>query len=230
MKVLAFNASPRKEKSVSEIIMNLFLEGAKEGGAETESHFIVDLDIKGCIGCFKCWVETPGKCIYRDDMDWIIPKFMDADVIYLGTPIYNYNITHYLQRMTERMLPTSLPNMVEGDGLTRHPDRYERKAQQLVVAAVAGFPDTENFNQVRALFPGAVHIFLPTAQILQDSEGSKYVSFFTDAVKEAGRQMVAHGEIDEALKERLVVKFSPEVKKMLREQANKFFESRMKET
>ena len=49
-------------------------------------------------------------------------------------------------------------------------------------------------------------------------------------MKEAGAQMVAHGEIDEALKEKLVVKFSPEIKKMLREQANKFFESSMNET
>jgi hypothetical protein len=230
MKVLAFNASPRKDKSVSEIIMNLFLEGAVEGGAETESHFIVDLDIKGCVGCFKCWVESPGKCIFRDDMDWIIPRFMDAEVIYLGTPIYNYNITHYLQRMTERMLPLSLPYMVESDGSTRHPDREERKEQQLVLAAVAGFPDTDNFNQVRALFPGAIYIFLPTAQILQDPEGSKYVSYFTDAVREVGRQMVALGEVDEAVKEKLVVKFSPEMKKMLREQANMFFKSRINET
>jgi multimeric flavodoxin WrbA len=230
MKILAFNASPRKEKSVSAIIMNLFLEGATERGAETESHNIVDLDIKGCIGCFKCWVETPGKCIYRDDMDWIIPKFLDADVIYLGTPIYNYNITHYLQKMTERMLPTSLPYMEEREGSTRHPERYERKIQKIVLAAVAGFPDTENFDQVRALFPGAVYIFLPTAQILQDPEGSKYVSYFKDAVKEAGRQIVAQGEIDEAVKEKLVVNFSPEIKKMLREQANMFFESRIHKT
>jgi len=230
MKVLAFNASPRKEKGVSEIIMNLFLEGAAEGGAETERYYIVDLDIKGCIGCFKCWVETPGRCIYRDDMDWIIPKFMDADVIYLGTPIYNYNITHYLQRMMERMLPTALPYMEEREGSTRHPERHERKAQKIVLAAVAGFPDTENFNQARALFPNAIYIFLPAAQILQDPEGSKYLSDFKDAVKEVGRQIVTRGEIDEALKDKLVVSFSPEFKKKIRERANKFFEALMQKT
>jgi hypothetical protein len=48
-------------------------------------------------------------------------------------------------------------------------------------------------------------------------------------VKEAGRQMAAQGEIDEAVKEKLVVKFSHEMKKMLREQANIFFESRINE-
>jgi len=40
----------------------------------------------------------PGRCVHRDDMDWIIPRWREADVIYLGTPIYNYNIVHYLQK------------------------------------------------------------------------------------------------------------------------------------
>jgi len=225
MKVLAFNSSPRKEKSTSDIVMNLFLEGAREAGAETEKHYVADLDIKGCLGCFTCWTETPGRCVHRDDMDWIIPRWREADVIYLGTPIYNYIIVHYLQRMTERMLPTALPIMEEKDGTTRHPERHERKPQKTVLAAVAGFPDLENFDVARALFPNALNILLPSAQILEDPEGSKQVSFFTEAVKEAGRQIVTKGTVDEDVKENLVVDYPPEVKNMMREEANKYFEA-----
>jgi hypothetical protein len=216
MKVLVFNSSPRKEKSISDIVMNLFLEGAEEAGAETEKHYVTDLDIKGCLGCFTCWTETPGRCVHRDDMDWIIPRWREADVIYL---------VHYLQRMTERMLPTALPYMEEREGSTRHPERHERKPQKMVLAAVAGFPDLENFEVTRALFPDALHILLPAAQILEDPEGSKQVSFFTEAVKEAGRQIVTKGTVDEDVKEKLVVDYPPEVKNMIREGANKFFEA-----
>ena len=226
MKILAFNASPRKEQSISDIIMNLFLDGAEEAGAETEKYYVVDLDINGCVGCFSCWTKTPGKCIHRDDMDWIIPKYGEADIIYFGTPIYNYNIIHYLQRMTERMLPTALPFMVERDGATRHPERYERKEQKTVLAAVAGFPDTENFNQAKALFPNSMHIFLPSAQIIQDPEGGKFITDFKNAVKEAGRQIV-NGDVSEDVKSKLIVDYPPEVKKIIREQANKSFESRI---
>jgi hypothetical protein len=228
MKVLAFNSSPRKDKGISEIVMSLFLEGAEEAGAETERHYVYDLDIKGCLGCFTCWTETPGRCVHRDDMDWIIPRLREADVIYLGTPIYNYNITHYLQRMTERMLPTTLHYMEEREGLTRHPERHERRPQKTVLAAVAGFPDLENFDVAKALFPDALHILLPSAQILEDPEGSKQVSFFTEAVKEAGRQIVAKGRVDEKVRENLVVDYPPEVKNMMREEANKYFEALLK--
>ena len=225
MKVLAFNSSPRKEKGVSEIVMSLFQEGAEEAGAETERHYVCDLDIEGCLGCFRCWTETPGRCVHRDDMDWIIPRWRDADVIYLGTPIYNYNIAHYLQRLTERMLPTALPYMEEREGSTRHPARHERRPQKTVLAAVAGFPDLENFDVARLLFPDSLHILLPSAQILEDPEGSRLVANFTEAVKEAGRQIVAKDAVHEEVKKKLVVDYPPKIKDMLREEANRFFEA-----
>jgi hypothetical protein len=224
MKVLAFNSSPRKEKGISEILIRLFLEGAEEAGAETESHYVCDLDVKGCLGCFACWTETPGRCVHRDDMDWIITEWIEADVIYLGTPIYNYNITHYLQRLTERMLPTTFHYMEEREGVTRHPERHERRPQKTVLAAVAGFPGLENFDVAKILFPDSLHILLPSAQILVDPVGSKQVSFFTEAVKEAGRQIVAKGAVDDEVKKRLVVDYPPKVKDVLREEANRFFE------
>jgi len=224
MKVLAFNSSPRKEKGVSEIVMSLFLDGAEEAGAETERHYVYDLDVKGCLGCFTCWTETPGRCVHRDDMDWIIPRWREADVIYLGTPIYNYNISHYLQRLTERMLPTALPYMEEKEGSTRHPARHERRPQKTVLAAVAGFPDLENFDVAKLLFPDSLHILLPSAQVLEDQEGRRLVTNFTEAVKEAGRQIVANGAVDEEVKKMLVVDYPPKIKDMLREEANRFFE------
>ena len=228
MKVLAFNSSPRKKKGISEILMSIFLEGAEEAGAETESHYVCDLNINGCLGCFTCWTETPGRCVHKDDMDWIIPEWIEADVIYLGTPIYNYNITHYLQRLTERMLPTTLHYMEEVEGSTRHPERQKRRPQKTVLAAVAGFPDLENFDVVRMLFPDSLHILLPSAQILEDPVGSKQVSYFTEAVKEAGRQIVSKGAVDDEVKKRLVVDYPPEVKDVLREEANRFFEAMLR--
>ena len=227
MKVLAFNASPRKQQSTTDIILDYFLKGAEQAGATTRKHYITELDIKGCIGCFTCWTKTPGKCIHRDDMDKIIPDYIDADIIILGTPIYNGNITHYLQKMTERLLPILLPWMEEKEGTTRHPQRHQRKRQKNVLAAVAGFPDHQAFNNVKNLFPNSLHILLPSSQILLDPEGRKLMKGFTDAVTESAKQLIQKGTVDRAIKEKLIVKFSPEVKAMIREQANKFFEAAM---
>ena len=94
----------------------------------------------------------------------------------------------------------------------------------MVLAAVAGFPDIENFV-ARALFPDALHILLPAAQIQEKPEGIKQASSFREAVKEAGRQIVTKGSVDEAVRKKLVVDYPPEVKNTMREEANKHFEA-----
>ncbi|MBN2336107.1 flavodoxin family protein [Candidatus Bathyarchaeota archaeon] len=219
MKVLAFNASPRKTKGVSDILMNTFIEGAKEAGAEVERHYVVDLLINGCVRCFSCWWKTPGRCIHRDDMDWIIPRILDSDVLYLGTPIYHYNIIHYLQRMRERTLPMAMPEMYIEDGETHHPGRH-RKHLHTVLAADCGFPDQSNFNQAKLLFPDATHILLPSSGILFDPEGKTYISDFMDAVKEAGYELAKGNTLSDEHRKRLVVEYLDEVKKMIVERHN----------
>lgn len=222
MKLLAFNASPRKTGGATEVIMNRFIEGAKEAGADVERHYVTDLMINGCKGCFSCWWKTPGQCVHRDDMDWIIPKMADADIIYLGTPIYHYNIVHYLQRMRERTLPMNLPDMSIEDGETHHPGRY-KKPPHTVLAAVCGFPDLVNFRQAEGLFPSATHIFLPAAQMLFQDEGRRYLADFLDAVWDAGYQLSMGNELVDEHRRRLIVEYPDEVKRLIVEGYNEHF-------
>lgn len=228
MKVLAFNASPRKAKGTTDVILDHFLDAAEKAGATTKKYYVTELDINGCLGCFSCWTKTPGKCIHRDDMDWIIPEYGEADIIVFATPIYNNNIIHYLQRLTERFLPTALPWQVEHGEITRHPARTERRPQKNVLIASAGFPDHQAFNIAKALYPQSLHITLPAAQIIQ-GPGAKYVEDFVEAVHEAARLLVAGESVDSVLVERLNVVYSPDMKKMIREQANSHFESTLEE-
>lgn len=223
MKILAFNASPRKEKGTTEIVLNLFLKAASEAGADTEKIHLLDKDIKGCLGCFSCWWKTPGKCAHRDDMDEILPKIRGADAVVLGTPIYHYNIVHYLQRMRERTLPLALPDMVIRDGQTVHPSRYSReKPRQTVIIAVCGFPDLENFNQVKGLFPDATWVFLPASWMLQQEETKQYLFEFMEAVKKAGIELVEKGRITPEIQGKLVVDYPIEFKEKIIAWVNTF--------
>jgi multimeric flavodoxin WrbA len=225
MKLLVFNGSPRKSKGTTDILLEAFIEGAKESGAEVEKHHVVDLNIGGCRGCFNCWWVTPGKCVQRDDMDMLLPAIAEANILLLGTPIYGRNMTHYLQRLLERTFSFSLPDMMIQDGETRHPGRI-RKFPQMVLAATAGFPDTSNFDIVRALNPNAVHILLPAAQLLLYEEGKKQLSGFLQAVKDAGQKLAAGEELTQESKDNLIVEFSDEMKKQIVEMHNRYSESR----
>ena len=225
MKLLVFNGSPRKSSGTTDVLLETFIEGARSSGADVEKHHIVDLDINGCRGCFNCWWVTPGKCIQRDDMDKILPSIVEADVMVLGTPIYGRNVTNYLQKLLERTFVFSLPEMVNRDGETQHPGRVTR-FPSLVLVATCGFPDTSNFDIVRSLYPMALPILLPAAQLLLYEEGKKQLSGFLQAVRLAGEKIAAGEEINEKLKNELIVEFSDEMKKQIVEMHNRYSESR----
>ncbi|UCH56811.1 MAG: flavodoxin family protein [Candidatus Bathyarchaeota archaeon] len=219
LKLLAFNASPRKADGTTDVLVDRFIEGAGEAGAEIEKHYVVDLDINGCLGCFGCWWKTPGRCVQRDDMDWILPGINESDILVLGTPIYSRNTTHYLQRLVERTFLNTLPEMYIEDGTTRHPRRTKRMPR-IVLAATCGFPDLVNFDIVRGLYPVALHILLPASQILLDDEGREYLSDFLDAVRLAGGTMARGEEISGSLRERLIFDYPEKNKKLIVERHN----------
>ena len=228
MKILVFNGSPRKSHGTTDVLLETFIEGARSSGADVEKHHIVDLNIGGCRGCFNCWWVTPGKCIQRDVMDQLIPAIAEADVMLLGTPIYGRNVTHYTQKLLERTFVFSLPEMVSKEGETQHPGRI-RKFPFIVLAATCGFPDSSNFDIVRALYPTALPIFLPAAQLLLYEEGKKQLSGFLQAVKLAGQKLAAGEELTEDLKEKLVVEFSDEMKQQIMEMHNRDSASRLEQ-
>ena len=225
MKVLAFNASPRKDRGNTDILIEQFIEGLEKGGAEVNKHHIVDLDINGCRSCYTCWWKTPGICVHRDDMDWILKELVEADIILFGTPVYGNNITHHMQRLAERTFSLSLPEMIVKDGTTTHPGR-PRKIPQMVIIATCGFPETTPFNIIRALFPPALHILLPAAQILHFDYGRKHLSDFLQAVSTAGEQLARNEPVSEELKEQLAIEYTDEMKKEIMEKHNLYSASK----
>ena len=229
MKILAFNASPRKSRGTTDVLMEAFIEGANKTDAEVEKHHIIDLNINGCLSCFTCWWKTPGVCVHRDDMDWILPKLSDADILLLGTPIYGRNTTHYMQRLLERTFSFNLPEMQVTDGETSHPGRI-RKIPQLVLAATCGFPELNNFALVRALYPTAIPILLPASQMLYSVEGREYHSDFLDAIRQTGQKIATGEEIPEALRNRLIVEYPDEMKGEIISSHNLYSASRMEKS
>lgn len=58
MKIIAFNCSPRMNKSNTDRLLDPLLEGAAEAGAQLERIDVRKLDLKPCLGCYSCWLKT----------------------------------------------------------------------------------------------------------------------------------------------------------------------------
>lgn len=205
MNVIAFNASPRMEKGNTALILEPFLEGMREAGANVERLYVSLLKIAPCRGCFSCWLRTPGKCVQKDDMEWILPKVRAADVIVYASPIYCYGITGPLKTLMDRMVALASPFIEAADGRTRHLPAPDEKRHRFVFVSTCGLWGMENFDvalaHMKAVtrdppaeFAGA--LLRPHGEALRAMlQMGAPVHDVIEAAREAGRQMARSGKI-----------------------------------
>lgn len=122
MLVLGIAGSPR-HRGNSELLLDAALEGARSKGSKTKKIILADLKIEPCRACDDC---LSGKCIIRDDMDYIIPCLEQAGAIIIASPIYFYGLTSQVKAMIDRcqifwnranrMKQAAMPTTVQGRG------------------------------------------------------------------------------------------------------------------
>ena len=101
-KVLIISASPRKGGN-SDILCDRFMQGAKESGNTVEKVSLRDLKIGYCMACYGC--RNTKKCVQKDDMEELLSKMIEADVLVLATPVYFYSMDGQMKTMIDRTLP-----------------------------------------------------------------------------------------------------------------------------
>lgn len=101
-KILVISGSPRKGGN-SDLLCDEFIKGATEAGNITEKIFISHKNIKYCTGCGIC--NKTHKCIINDDMQEILSKLVEADVIVLATPVYFYSMDGQMKTFIDRTVP-----------------------------------------------------------------------------------------------------------------------------
>ena len=93
MKILLINGSPKGKRSNSLKLAYSFIEGINTGVNSNENIsvdelHIASMNINACKGCFACWQKTPGICCIKDDMQTVIEKLMESDLILWSFPLY----------------------------------------------------------------------------------------------------------------------------------------------
>ena len=99
MKIIGLAASPRRAGN-SETLLDEFLRGAQEAGADTEKFALAELNIRPCDGCDIC--SSRGYCPHSDDAMKLLPRLAEADVVALATPVYFYAVPAQAKALIDR--------------------------------------------------------------------------------------------------------------------------------
>lgn len=99
-KVIVISTSLR-HGSNSDMLADKFVEGARSAGNDVEKISLADKEVHFCKGCLAC--QKLGKCVINDDVNDIMAKVLDADVVAWATPIYYYEMSGQMKTLIDRM-------------------------------------------------------------------------------------------------------------------------------
>ena len=207
LKVLAFNASPHMEKSNTTLIFNPFLDGLKEEGASIETFYISQLKINPCLGDLNCWTRISGKCTQKDDVEALLPKIQQANILVFAFPLYVDGMPGPMKTLVDRLIALLDPYVVLKDGHCRHSIREKTTCTKLVLVSNCGFWELDNFAPLIAHakaickntsweYAGA--LLRPHGPALGYMLRKGYpVQDVLDAAKKAGKELAKNGKISE---------------------------------
>jgi len=99
MKILAIVGSPRPKGNTSYLVDQALQEAAARG-VETEKIILTEYRVNPCDGHENC--ASFSACKHDDDVPMILDKFINADGVILGSPVYYYNMTAQMKAFVDR--------------------------------------------------------------------------------------------------------------------------------
>ena len=103
-------------------------------------------DIHPCLGCFKCWLKTPGKCIINDSYTEMPKYIKSADKIIIITEVKYGSYSPYIKRVIERSICFLLPFFRIYHGEIHHSMRYDNTPEFIFIGYSSSITCEEEKN------------------------------------------------------------------------------------
>lgn len=100
MKIVVITGSAHKN-GTSNCLAENFIKGASEAGHEVYRFDAAFKNVHPCLGCDHCY-KTGDGCVFKDDMEELNPKLLEADAVVFVSPIYYYNINAQIKAVIDR--------------------------------------------------------------------------------------------------------------------------------
>ncbi len=102
-------------------------------GFTAKPYILREKKIAPCMGCFGCWVKTPGICVIDDIAREIAREIVQSDVLVYLTPIVFGGYSSELKKALDRSISIILPFFQKIEGEIHHKARYDHYPNLLVL-------------------------------------------------------------------------------------------------
>ncbi|SFB17004.1 NAD(P)H-dependent oxidoreductase [Clostridium frigidicarnis] len=180
-----FDLRENQDGEVYEAIQNLYGEPLKVVRLYAKS-------ITACIGCWNCWLKTPGRCVMKDQMAESYPNYVNSDVVILLIDTAQGFISHKAKAFLDRTIPHYNPYIKIVNGECHHVARYKSYPDMVFYYDTEGITTQEEQVIEDYLYRTAYHFQSKAYRIVKD--GSLQLCLLES--RKAKRQVVAFNSIE----------------------------------
>ena len=151
-KILLLNGNPDAGNRSFDAYCTAVAEGLADKGNEVRPLLLRDMRIGDCLGCYDCWLKTPGVCVRRDDHVEVLKGYVWGDLAILASPVRMGFVSAQIKKTHDRMIPLVHPFLqLKGDRMAHLP-RYDKTAQ--VGLLIDPGSDTESLDIIGQVYEG----------------------------------------------------------------------------
>jgi multimeric flavodoxin WrbA len=125
MRVTILNGEPDAFSAFQRYIQEI-TQQLTASGHQVTTLDLREFNLKGCSGCFGCWLKTPGECTKLDDSALVCQSAINTDLLVLASPLTMGFTSELLKRAAEQLIPLLHPYIVIEGGEAHHRARYEQ--------------------------------------------------------------------------------------------------------
>lgn len=103
-----------------------FIQELESNGHDVQLFTLRELKLSNCVGCFGCWVKTPGLCVIPDATDTIRRNIIRSDLLIFASPIIMGFTSALMKKVQDKMIPLIHPSIAEINGECHHKLRYPK--------------------------------------------------------------------------------------------------------
>jgi multimeric flavodoxin WrbA len=92
-----------------------------------------EMKLAHCLGCFGCWMKTPGMCVEADAGREIARAVIQSDMTVFFTPVTFGGYSPELKRMLDRFIQLISPYFKMDHREVHHPPRYTHRPRLMMV-------------------------------------------------------------------------------------------------
>lgn len=152
VKITLLNGNPESSNQKFDAYLSSLASELQSSNHSVKSLLCRELEIKSCVGCWDCWIQTPGRCSHTDDTTRTRTAILDSDLTIWASPLVMGFTSALLKRVQDKLIPILSPFPRYTEGEIHNSPRYPHYPAFGLLMEAEADTDDEDISITKTLY------------------------------------------------------------------------------